>query len=175
MIIAKRSFDISTAISIVVAMGKNRVIGANNALPWQLPKDMERFRQLTMGKPVIMGQKTFASLSKALPGRTNIVLTLDKKFQAPGCFMAHSIEEALQIAKEKNTKEAMIIGGASVYKQFLPLADKMYLTLIDAEFAGDAFFPEFDYDKWEEIERIENEPDKDNPYRYTFLSLKRKL
>lgn len=162
-------------ISIIVAMGKNRVIGANNALPWKLPADMERFRRLTMGKPIIMGQKTFESMGKALPGRTNIVLTLDKNFQAADCLIAHSIEEALQIAEEKNAKEIMIIGGASVYKQFFPLADRLYLTMIEENFEGDVFFPEIDYNEWEEIERIENKPDKNNPYRYTFLSLRRKL
>jgi len=160
-------------ISIIVAIGNNRVIGIKNALPWKLPADMEHFRQLTAQKPLIMGQKTFESIGKALPGRTNIVLTLDKNFQAADCLIAHSIEEALQIAKEKG-EEVMICGGVSVYKQFLPLADRMYLTLIDGDFEGDAFFPEFDWNDWDEIERIENQPDKNNPYKYTFLTLERK-
>lgn len=160
-------------ISIIVAIGNNRVIGIKNALPWKLPADMEHFRQLTAQKPLIMGQKTFESIGKALPRRTNIVLTLDKNFQAADCLIAHSIEEALQIAKEKG-EEVMICGGVSVYKQFLPLADRMYLTLIDGDFEGDAFFPEFDWNDWDEIERIENQPDKNNPYKYTFLTLERK-
>lgn len=159
-------------ISIIVAMGRNRVIGIKNALPWKLPADMEHFRQLTMGKPVIIGQKTFESIGNPLPGRTNIILTLDKDFAPPGCQVAHSIEEALEIAKD--FKEVMICGGASVYKQFLPIAGRLYLTLIKEDFEGDAFFPEFDWNDWEEIERIENEPDKNNPYQYTFLTLKRK-
>lgn len=161
-------------ISIIVAMGRNRVIGIKNKLPWNLPADMEHFRQLTMGKPVIIGQKTFESIGKPLPGRINIVLTRDENFQAPGCIPSHSIEEALQVAKEKEAKEVMICGGASVYKQFLPLADKMYLTLIDGDFEGDAYFPEFNYNDWDEIERINHKPDKDNPYPYSFVILQKK-
>ncbi|MBU4351409.1 dihydrofolate reductase, partial [Candidatus Parcubacteria bacterium] len=151
----------------------NRVIGMNNALPWRLPIDMKRFQQLTMGKPVIMGQKTLESMGKALPGRINIILTLDKNFKATDCLIAHSIEEALQIAKEKMAKETMIIGGASVYKQFLPLADRLYLTIIEKNFEGDVFFPKINYNEWEETERIENEPDKNNLYAFTFLTLER--
>ena len=161
-------------ISIIVAMAKNRVIGNKNALPWRLPADMEHFRQLTVGKPVIMGQKTFESIGKPLPGRTNIVLTLDENFQAPGCIIAHSVDEALQTAKKKGTGEVMVAGGASVYRQFLPLTNKMYLTLINKDFEGDAYFPEFDEKDWEETERIENKPDKDNHYQYNFITLERK-
>lgn len=160
-------------ISIIVAIGNNRVIGIKNALPWKLPADMEHFHRKTRGKPVIMGQKTFESIGKALPGRINIVLTLDKNFQASNCLLAHSIEEALQTAREKG-EEVMICGGVSVYKQFLPLADRMYLTLIDGDFEGDAFFPEFDWNDWQEIEKIENQSDKNNPYKYTFITLQRK-
>jgi dihydrofolate reductase len=161
-------------ISIIVAIGNNRVIGCKNALPWNLPADMKHFRQLTLGRPVIMGQKTFESIGKALPGRTNIVLTLDKSFQAPDCLTAYSIEEALSLAENKGAKEVMIIGGVSIYKQFLPLASRLYLTLIEGDFEGDAFFPEFDYNCWNEIERIKNEPDKDNPYKYSYLTLERR-
>lgn len=161
-------------ISIIVAMGKSRVIGIKNTLPWKLPADLNHFRQITKDKPVIMGQKTFESIGKALPGRINIILTFDKNFRAPGCIPAYSIEKALQIAKEKGAKEAMICGGASVYKQFLPLADRMYLTFIEGDFEGDAYFPEFDWQDWEEKERIKNEPDKENPYKYTFITLERK-
>ncbi len=159
-------------ISIIVAIGKNRVIGINNSLPWNLPADLKHFRQITLGKPVIMGQKTFESLGRPLPDRINVILTLDENFQAQGCVIARSIQEALD--KMKDAKEVMIIGGASIYKQFLPLADRMYLTLIEEDFEGDAYFPEFDWNDWGEIERIENKPDKDNPYQYTFLTLKRK-
>jgi len=161
-------------VSIIVAMGRERVIGIKNALPWKLPADMEHFRQLTAQKPLIMGQKTFESIGKALPGRINIVLTLDKNFQASDCLIAHSIEEALQIA-EKKGEEVMICGGVSVYKQFLPLADRMYLTLIEGDFDGDAFFPEFDQNDWKETERTDNNSDKDNPYSYSFVTLQKKI
>ena len=159
-------------ISIIVAIGNNRVIGINNKLPWNLPADMEHFRQLTAGKPVIMGQKTFESIGKPLPDRTNIILSRDNNFKPQGCIVVHSIKEALNAAN--GAEEVMIAGGVSIYSQFLPLADRMYLTLIEGNFEGDAYFPEFNRDDWNEVERIENEPDKDNPYKYTFITLERK-
>lgn len=158
-------------VSIIAAIAKNNVIGLKNTLPWNLPADMEHFKQLTKGKPVIMGQKTFESIGKPLIGRTNIILTLDKNFTPFGCQIAYSIKEALDIVK--NSKEVMICGGASIYRQFLPLADKIYLTLIEGDFEGDAFFPEFDRSSWKEVERIENKPDQENPYKYTFLILEK--
>lgn len=159
-------------ISIIAAIGNNRVIGNKNVLPWNLPADLEHFRQLTLGKPVIMGQKTFKSIGKALSGRTNIIITLDKNYTAPGGVVVHSIKESLETAK--NFAEVMVIGGASIYKQFLPLASRLYLTLIEGDFAGDAFFPSFNYNDWNEVELIKNEPDKDNSYRYSFIILERK-
>ncbi len=159
-------------ISIIVAIGNNRVVGKDNKLPWNLPADLAHFKRETLGKPVIMGQRTFESIGRPLPGRTNVILTLDKSFSFPGCIVAYSIDEALD--KLKDFEEVMIIGGVSIYKQFLPLADKMYLTLINGDFEGDAFFPEFDWAEWEEKERINNSPDKDNPYPYSFLKLQRK-
>lgn len=119
-----------------------------------------------------MGQKTFESIGKPLPGRKNIILSQDHKFTPSDCVVAHSIEEALKAAGD--SQEVIICGGASVYKQFLPLANKMYLTLIDADFEGDAFFPEFNWDDWQETERVENQPDQENPYKYTFITLERK-
>ena len=160
-------------ISIIAALAKNRVIGKNNKLPWNLPADLKHFKKLTLGKPIIMGQKTFESIGRPLPGRANIILSLDENFKPQGCIVAQSIEEALKILEHE--KEIMIAGGASVYKQFLPLANKMYLTLIDANFEGDAYFPEFNWEDWEVIERIENQSDKETPYKYTFLTLQRKI
>ena len=153
-------------------MSNSRVVGINNKLPWNLPADLEHFKELTLAKPVIMGQKTFESIGKPLTGRTNIILTLDKDFTPSGCQVAHSIKEALEIAKD--FKEVMICGGVSIYRQFLPLADRMYLTLIEGNFEGDAFFPEFDWLEWKEVEHIENQPDDENPYKYTFITLERK-
>jgi len=158
-------------ISIIAALGKNNVIGKNNKLPWHLPADFQHFKDLTMGKPVIMGQRTFESIGKPLPGRKNIILSLDESFAPAGCVIARSLEEALKAAG--SAQELMIAGGASVYKQFLSLAHKMYLTLIDEQFEGDAYFPEFDWADWQEVEKIENQPDKENHYKYTFITLVR--
>jgi dihydrofolate reductase len=161
-------------ISIIAAMSKNRVIGFKNKLPWKLPADLNRFKKITMGKPIIMGQTTFHSIGKPLPGRINIILTRDFNFSHKECFVAHSIEEALSIAfRFTENGEVMICGGESVYRQFLPIAEKMYLTLIEENFEGDAFFPYFDYKEWQEVERIKNEPDEKNPYEYFFITLKR--
>ena len=151
-------------ISIIAAIGNNNVIGKDNKLPWNLPEDMEHFKKLTLGKPVIMGQRTFESIGMALPGRTNIILTQDKNFRAEGCIISYSIEEALE--KAKSFPEVMICGGVSVYQQFLPLADRMYLTLIKGDYEGDAFFPEFDYNDWKEVEREEHD-------KYSFITLEK--
>ena len=159
-------------ISIIAAIGNNWVVGINNKLPWDLPTDMEHFRQKTRGKPVIMGQKTFESIGKPLPDRTNIVLTLDKDFHPQGCIVAHSIAQALGAAKD--FEEVMICGGVSIYKQFLPLADRMYLTRIEGDFEGDAFFPAFNWEDWEETERVEYLADENNPYKYSFITLEKK-
>jgi dihydrofolate reductase len=166
-------YHIIMTISIIAALAKNRIIGKNNKLPWNLPADLKHFKKLTLGKPIIMGQKTFESIGRPLPGRANIILSLDENFKPQGCIVANSIEEVLKILEHE--KEIMIAGGASIYKQFLPLANKMYLTLIDANFEGDTYFPEFNWEDWEVIERIENQSDKENPYKYTFLTLQRKI
>ncbi|MFH1714486.1 MAG: dihydrofolate reductase [Candidatus Nealsonbacteria bacterium] len=158
-------------ISIIVAIGKKNVIGINNSLPWDLPADMEHFHKMTKGKPVLMGQRTFESISKPLPGRINAILTLDKNFSYEGCLIFYSIEEALEGLKEY--PEIMICGGVSIYKQFLPLADRMYLTFIDGEFEGDAFFPEIDYSQWKETERIEKKADNQNQYNCAFVTFNR--
>lgn len=161
-------------IAIIAAIAKNRVIGKEGKMPWgkSLPADLKRFKQLTMNKAVIMGSKTFQSLGKPLAHRKNIVLTRNRNLNISGCSIAHSIKEALSEAKD--SKEIMIIGGASIYKQFLPLADKMYLTIIDADFEGDAFFPKYNKNEWTEIMRESHLPDKNNAYPYTFITLQRK-
>lgn len=159
-------------ISIVAAMAQNRVIGRNNALPWNLPADLEHFKQLTLGKPIIMGRRTFESLKSVLPGRKNIIMALEKDYDVPGAVVVHSIKEALETAS--GAKEVMICGGASIYGQFLPLAQRIYLTLIKQDFDGDTYFPEFDWSDWKEIERIKNKPGEKNPYEYDFLVLERR-
>ena len=160
-------------ISIIAAMGRNRVIGKDNELPWKLPADMKRFRALTLNKPVIMGRKTFESIGHPLSERINIILTKDRNYKAPGCIVVHSIDEALRAARD--AKEVMVIGGSSIYQQFLFHADRMYLTFIDEDFDGDAFFPRFNEAEWIEVKRENHEPDEENPYRYSFIMLERRL
>lgn len=164
-------------ISMIVAIGKNNVIGVKNKLPWQMPADMKRFVKVTTGKPVIMGRKTYESIGRPLPHRTNIILTRSD-YHADGCIITHSVEEAVEEAKKiiektNNEKEIMIIGGASIYEQFLPLAKRMYITYIDAEVGGDVFFPDFDKTEWKQTFREEHQKDGKNLYDYTFVTLER--
>lgn len=158
------------SISLIVAMDKNRLIGANGRLPWHLPDDMKWFREQTMGKPVIMGRKTFESIPerfRPLPGRHNIVLTHRRDYAAEGVTVVHTIEAALTAAGD--VAEIVVIGGAELYTQLLPQADRLYLTQIDAEFDGDAYFPEFDLAVWHEIYRQEHLADDRHDYAFTWL------
>ena len=161
----------TVVISLIAAMDRNGVIGKKQALPWYLPADLRHFKKVTAGKPIIMGSTTFASISRALPERVNIVLTRDTDFVAEGCIIVHSVEEALRAAEGHD--EVMVIGGANVFAQFLPLARKMYLTMIDAEIDGDVYFPEWDSHEWRETNREEHDPDEKNLYHYTFLTYER--
>jgi dihydrofolate reductase len=139
-----------TIISIIAAMSINRVIGDNNAMPWHIPEELKHFKSLTMGKPMIMGRKTFDSIGRRLlPGRRTIILTRDQDLIPAGFDVAHSVNEALQIAAAAS--EVMVVGGAGVYAQFLPLAQRMYLSYIPQEMPGDAYFPEFDLKQWHKI------------------------
>ncbi len=158
-------------LSIIAALSRNRVIGKNNQLPWRLPADLKHFKAVTLGKPVIMGRKTFESIGKPLPGRDNIVVTRDPKFHADGIAVAHSLDDAL--AQTHATPEIMLIGGAQLYMQALPRAQRLYLTLIHADFDGDAHFPDYDPADWRETAREDHVPDENNPYRYSFLILER--
>src|SRR3989344_1427321 len=142
-------------ISLIAAMGKSRVIGKDNALPWNLPPDLKRFRQITLGKPVVMGRKTFESLGKPLPDRKNIVITRDKDYKAYGCVVVHSVDEALKAAS--GNEELMVIGGEQIFREAIPIADRMYLTFIDENFEGDAYFPEYNQKEWKEMNREEHE------------------
>ena len=159
-------------ISLVAAMDRKRVIGKDNALPWSMPADLKHFRDLTRGRPVIIGRKTYESIGHPLPNRTNIILTRDPAWQAEDCTTAHTAREA--IAAAGTTPEIMVLGGEQIFRMFLPIANTMYLTLIDAEFPGDAVFPEWSADEWREIAREEHSADTANPHPYTFLTLQRK-
>jgi dihydrofolate reductase len=159
-------------ISFVVAMGKNKVIGKNNSLPWNMPADMKHFKDLTMGKPIIMGRKTFESIGKALPNRTNIIITRDPEYKAEDCVVVHSVDQAIGAAG--NAEEVMVIGGSQIYKEFLPKVNRMYLTIVEADFEGDVSFPEYDIKEWKEVAYEEHEKDAENAYDYVFITLERK-
>ena len=153
-------------------MTDDRVIGIENRLPWKLPADMKWFRQHTLGKPIVMGRKTFESFgSKPLPERLNIVITRDRNYRAEGAVVVHDIDEALAAAGD--AEEVMIIGGASFYEQMLPRADRLYLTFVHADVKGDAWFPEFDRSQWREVFREDHEADEKNPYGCRFVILER--
>jgi len=167
-----RKWQYNMIISIIAAVADNMVIGNNNSLPWNLPADMEYFKKTTWGKPIIMGAKTFESIGKALSNRKNIILSFDKNYKVENCVVVTSIESALKEVGEN--EEVMIAGGASIYKQFLPLANRLYLTFIHYDFAGDTYFPEFNINEWKEIKRIDNQPDGKNLYSYSFVVLEKK-
>ena len=154
-------------LSIIAAISANRVIGSNNDLPWRLPADWKRFKNLTMGHHLIMGRKTFESIGQPLPGRTTVVITHQSGYTPTGVQVAHSIEQALQMAAEDD--EVFVAGGAQIYKQLLPRADRLYLTSIHEEFEGDTEFPELDETDWQLISQESHEPDEKYPYPYSFL------
>lgn len=169
-------------ISMISAIAKNHVIGKNNSLPWHLPADFKYFKEKTLNKTIVVGLNTFKSIGeKPLPNRKHIILNKDPNYKVPesfgftqdkNCFVAKSIDEVL--AMTKNDGEVMICGGASVYKQFLPLAKRLYLTYIHQNFEGDTFFPEFNMKDWKEISREDYQPDEKNVYPYSFVVLEKK-
>ncbi len=162
-------------LSLIVALAENRAIGINNALPWHLPNDLKYFKAVTMGKPIIMGRKTYESIGRALPGRTNIVISRDSEFSAEGCKSVISLEAAIELAESitliDGQDEAVVIGGEQIYRLALPLADRLYLTRVAAEVAGDAHFPAFDETGWREVAREDYAAQDPNPYAYSFVVL----
>lgn len=159
-------------VSLIVAASENNVIGRNNDLPWHLPNDMKFFREKTAGHPIIMGRKNYESIGRPLPKRTNIIVTRDSTYEANGCLIASSLEEAILFAKKDGTEEIFVIGGGEIYKQAMELANRIYLTRVHAEVEGDVYFPEIDPDVWEEVERTEHEADSTHKYAFTFLTFK---
>jgi dihydrofolate reductase len=155
------------------AMGRNRVIGSGGDIPWRLPADWAYLKATTMGHPILMGRKTYESIGKPLPGRTNIILTKNETFAPEGCVIVHSFGEAVGRYGSVND-ELFVLGGAGIYKLALPYADRLYATLIDREFAGDTFFPEIDLSKWEIVSRRQGTRDEKNPYDYEFVVYERK-
>lgn len=163
-------------LSLIVALAENRVIGRDNKLPWYLPNDLKYFKQVTMGKPVVMGRKTYESIGRPLPGRANIIITRQADYQPRGANESVKVVASLEAARElaesicliDGQQEAMIIGGAEIYTQALPLVDRMYLTEVHAEVEGDAYFPEFDRSSWKKIAGEDFSGEGPNPYDYSF-------
>lgn len=157
-------------LSLIWAMADNRVIGIKNRLPWKLPADMKWFRQNTMGKPIIMGRLTFESFgAKPLPGRRNIIVSRNVDYSAEGIEVFNSLDAAL--AATTDAEEVMLIGGMSLYTQALPLADRLYMTLVHANVEGDAWFPEIDLSRWKVLEQHDHDSDEKNPLPYSFVML----
>jgi len=158
-------------IALIAAVAKNRVIGVHNTLPWRLPEDLQHFKALTMGHHILMGRKTFESIGRPLPGRTMVIISRNDYSAPPGCLVAHSIPDAL--AACAGDQEVFFVGGAQLYEQALPLADRLYLTEIHAEFAGDAWFPQFERTAWREFSRSPRH-DAASTLDYDFVVYQRK-
>ncbi len=161
-------------ISAIVAMANNRVIGKDNDIPWYLPADLKYFKKITLGHHIIMGRKCYESIGRPLPKRTNVIITRNLFFMSTGCLVTHSLEEALQLARENGEHEAFIIGGAQIYELALPIIDRLYLTEVDIEAEGDILFPELDFNDWRITSEDVHPADEKNQYGYAFKVLERK-
>lgn len=160
-------------VSLMVAMDKNRVIGKDNDIPWRLPKDWEYVKNTTLGHPIILGRRNFESIGKALCKRRNIVLTRDKYLSYEGCEMTNSVKEVFELCKGE--EDIFIFGGEEIYKLFLPMVEKMYITKIHEEFEGDTFFPEVNLSEWNEVSVKRGITDEKNPYKYEFYVYERAI
>jgi len=160
-------------LSIIVAVSENGVIGLNNQLIWRLPDDLKRFKQLTLGHPMIMGRKTFESIGKPLPGRQSIIITRDENFSFEGTIVAHSLEEAVDEAKKSGADEAFIIGGGDIYNQVQDIADKLYITEVHTDTEGDTFFKIQKPDLWKEIEKTHHQKDEKHVFSFDFVDLEK--
>lgn len=149
-------------ISLIVAMATNRVIGANNRIPWHIPDELKMFKRLTMGHHIVMGRKTYESIGRLLPGRTTVIVTRQRDYAVPGAIIAHSLQDAINAAARDD--EIFVIGGAELFREALPIADRLHLTVVEAKPDGDTFMPEFDVTRWREVSR-EEKPG----YRYSLL------
>lgn len=161
-------------INQVVAASENNAIGKNNQLLWSLPNDMKFFKNTTWGMPVIMGRKTYESLGKPLAGRTNIVITRQSGWQAAGVHVVNDITEAMKKAAETDAKEAFVIGGGEIYKQTLPITERVYLTRVHTVIEGDTFFPEMKEGEWDLLSRLDFSADEKHAYAYSFEVWQRK-
>jgi dihydrofolate reductase len=161
-------------VAMIAALSRNRVIGRNNTLPWHLPGDLKYFKRVTMGKPLLMGRKTYESIGRALPGRTNIVLTRQSAFEAAGIITVADPGQALELAQREQADELMVIGGEAVYRAMLPLSQRLYLTEVHAELEGDAYFPDYDAAAWREQSREYFPAAAAGDYDYSFVVLARR-
>lgn len=157
-------------LSIIVAAASNGAIGKDNRIPWHLPADLARFKRLTMGRPLVMGRKTFESIGRPLPGRRTIVITRQAGFRADGCEVVGSLQEALERAGDG---EVFVIGGAEIYREALPRASRIYLTRVEGTFEADTFFPVLDDREWREVERMPGTLDERNRHAHEFVTLER--
>jgi dihydrofolate reductase len=155
-------------LSIIVAASENNVIGINNHLPWHLPVDMKYFKDTTMGKPIVMGRKSFEELGRVLPGRPNIMITRQPEYAAEGLYIVPSLEAGIEKAKTFGTEEIFITGGGEIFKIALPIVDRLYLTRVHAEVTGDTYFPEFDPTGWKLVKNERHEKDEKHQYALTF-------
>ncbi|HXI11915.1 MAG TPA: dihydrofolate reductase [Thermoanaerobaculia bacterium] len=162
-------------ISLIVVMEENRVIGRNNELPWKLSPDLRRFRQLTMGHHLLMGRKTFDSIGRPLPGRMTIVITRNNAFHAAGVTVVPSLEDAIKVARDAGDDEIFVAGGGEIFSQAIPLADRMYITLILAAVEGDVHFPDYDPESWTLIASEGPLTDDKSGLSYTFVTYDRKV
>jgi dihydrofolate reductase len=159
-------------ISLIAAVTRNNVIGKNNDLPWHLPDDMKYFMQTTKGHHVIMGRKNYDSIPekfRPLPNRTNIIVTRQKDFNAPGCIVVNSLEDGLQHSRQAGEQEVFVIGGAEIYNQALPVANRLYLTEIQGEVDGDTFFPKIEKDHWQELSRKHHSSDERHAFAFDYV------
>jgi dihydrofolate reductase len=164
-------------VSLIAAVSRNNVIGKDNDLPWNLPDDMKYFMQTTSRHHVIMGRKNYESIPekfRPLPNRTNIVVTRKKDYEAPGCHVVHSLEDAFEIPMRSEQEEVFVIGGAEIFRQSLPFADRLYLTEIHADVDGDTLFPEFDRAEWNEVSRTPHPADERHKYAFDFVVYERR-
>ena len=159
-------------ISLIVAASTNNVIGVRGELPWRLSADLKHFKAVTMGKPIVMGRLTWESIGRALPDRRNIVITRQAGYEAEGCEVVDSIEAAIEVAGA--TGDILVIGGGDIYAQFMPRAERIYLTRVHVTIEGDAFFPELDESEWRLIESESHEADERNAHAFTFMTLERR-
>lgn len=158
--------------SLVVAVAENGVIGRNNHLPWRLPEDLAYFKRVTMGHPIVMGRRTYESIGRALPGRKNIVVTHQRDYTAPGCVVVHSLDEAWKAAN--GAEEVSVIGGTALFRDTLPIADRIHLTEVQASVQGDTYFPAFDRGEWSETEVARHAADARHQYPFRIVVLDRR-